>query len=102
MTRRPPRSTQDRTLFPYTTLFRSLARAERHARPVALFFMDLDRFKNINDTLGHQFGDRVLQEAAKRLANCVREGDIIARLGGDEFVLLVEELGDQATLSEIA
>ncbi|TMH24479.1 MAG: GGDEF domain-containing protein, partial [Betaproteobacteria bacterium] len=48
-------------------LQRALARAERHARPVALFFMDLDRFKNINDTLGHQFGDRVLQEAAKRL-----------------------------------
>ncbi len=83
-------------------LQRALARAERHARPVALFFMDLDRFKNINDTLGHQFGDRVLQEAAKRLANCVREGDIIARLGGDEFVLLVEELGDPAALTEIA
>jgi len=67
-----------------------------------LFFMDLDRFKNINDTLGHQFGDRVLQEAARRLASCVREGDIIARLGGDEFVLLVEELGDPAALTEIA
>ena len=83
-------------------LQRALARAARHARPVALFFMDLDRFKNINDTLGHQFGDRVLQEAAKRLAGCVREGDIIARLGGDEFVLLVEELGDPAVLTEIA
>src|SRR5882672_8470053 len=83
-------------------LQRALARAERHARPVALFFMDLDRFKNINDTLGHQFGDRVLQETAKRLASCVREGDIIARLGGDEFVLLVEELGDPVALTEIA
>ena len=83
-------------------LQRALARAERHTRPVTLFFMDLDRFKNINDTLGHQFGDRVLQEAAKRLAACVREGDIIARLGGDEFVLLVEELGDPAALTEIA
>src|SRR5262245_40989325 len=51
-------------------LQRALARAERHGRPLALFFMDLDRFKNINDTLGHQFGDRVLQEAAKRLAGC--------------------------------
>jgi len=83
-------------------LQRALARAERHARPVGLFFMDLDRFKNINDTLGHQFGDRVLQEAAKRLSSCVREGDIIARLGGDEFVLLVEEQGDPAALTEIA
>jgi diguanylate cyclase (GGDEF)-like protein len=83
-------------------LHRALARAERHARPVALFFMDLDRFKNINDTLGHQFGDRVLQEAGKRLNACVREGDIIARLGGDEFVLLIEEIGDAAALTEIA
>src|SRR5260370_24835580 len=81
---------------------RALARAERHARPVALFFMDLDRFKNINDTLGHQFDARWLQEAAKRLIGCVREGDVIARLAGDEFVLLVEELGDPATLTEIA
>ena len=83
-------------------LLRALARAERHDRPVTLFFMDLDRFKNINDTLGHQFGDRVLQEAARRLTGCVREGDIIARLGGDEFVLLVEELGDPVALAEIA
>jgi diguanylate cyclase (GGDEF)-like protein len=83
-------------------LQRSLARAERHDRPVSLFFMDLDRFKNINDTLGHQFGDRVLQEAGKRLLACVREGDIIARLGGDEFVLLVEEIGDASILTEIA
>jgi diguanylate cyclase (GGDEF)-like protein len=83
-------------------LQRALARAERHSRPVALFFMDLDRFKNINDTLGHQFGDRVLQEAAKHLGACVREGDVIARLGGDEFVLLIEEIGDAATLTEIA
>jgi diguanylate cyclase (GGDEF)-like protein len=83
-------------------LQRAIARAERHKRPVTLFFMDLDRFKNINDTLGHQFGDRVLQETAKRLSGCVREGDIIARFGGDEFVLLVEELGDPATLADIA
>jgi GGDEF domain-containing protein len=79
-------------------LQRALARAERHSRPVTLFFMDLDRFKNINDTLGHQFGDRVLQEVSKRLAACVREGDIVARLGGDEFVLLVEELGTNCWL----
>ena len=83
-------------------LQRALARAERHGRPVTLFFMDLDRFKKINDTLGHQFGDRVLQEAAKRLSGCVREGDILARLGGDEFVLLVEELGDPVALADIA
>jgi diguanylate cyclase (GGDEF)-like protein len=83
-------------------LLRALARAERHSRPMSLFFMDLDRFKNINDSLGHQFGDRVLQETARRLSGCVREGDIIARFGGDEFVLLVEELGDPVALTEIA
>jgi len=83
-------------------LQRALARAERHHRPLALFFMDLDRFKNINDSLGHQFGDRVLQEAAGRLTGCMRESDIVARYSGDEFVLLVEEVEDQATLTDIA
>jgi diguanylate cyclase (GGDEF)-like protein len=83
-------------------LTRSLARAERHAWPVALFCMDLDRFKNINDTLGHAMGDRALQEVARRLAGCVRGSDMAARLGGDEFVLLVEEYGDAETLVEIA
>jgi diguanylate cyclase (GGDEF)-like protein len=80
----------------------ALAQAERRHRPLALLFMDLDRFKNINDTLGHAFGDRVLQEAAKRLTRCVRESDILARLGGDEFVLLVEEFPDPGNLGEIA
>jgi diguanylate cyclase (GGDEF)-like protein len=80
----------------------ALARAERYRRPVALFFMDLDRFKNINDTLGHGFGDRVLQEAAKRFGSTVRESDILARLGGDEFVLLVEEFGETANLVDVA
>jgi diguanylate cyclase (GGDEF)-like protein len=79
----------------------ALARAERRSRQMAIFFMDLDRFKVINDTLGHVFGDRVLQETAKRLLGCVRDSDIVARLGGDEFVLLVEEFGDDANLAEI-
>ena len=79
----------------------ALARAERHGRSVAMFFMDLDRFKNINDTLGHAFGDRVLQETAKRLHGCVRDTDIVARLGGDEFVLLVEEFGEESNLAGI-
>ena len=80
----------------------ALARAERRHRQVAVFFMDLDRFKNINDTLGHSFGDRVLQEAAKRLIGSVRESDILARLGGDEFVLLAEDFVETSNLSDIA
>jgi diguanylate cyclase (GGDEF)-like protein len=79
----------------------ALARAERRGRPMAMYFMDLDRFKNINDTLGHAFGDRVLQETAKRLLSCVRDTDIVARLGGDEFVLLVEEFAEESNLAEI-
>ena len=84
------------------SLTRALARAERHGWPVALFFMDLDRFKNINDTLGHQLGDEALKEAARRISSCIRDSDISARLGGDEFVLLVEEFEGPTVLIEIA
>lgn len=80
----------------------SIAQSQRSGRPLALFFLDLDRFKNVNDTLGHGVGDRVLQEAASRLRRAVRASDLIARLGGDEFVLLVEEFRDDADLSDIA
>jgi len=83
-------------------LAHAIAQSQRHGRPLALFFLDLDRFKNINDTLGHGVGDRVLQEAAGRLRGAVRASDMIARLGGDEFVLLVEEYRDTAHLGEIA
>ena len=55
-------------------------------------FLDLDRFKKINDTLGHEFGDEVLLLVANRLSNMVREGDTLARLGGDEFILLLSNL----------
>ncbi len=84
------------------SLNRALARAERHGWPIALFFMDLDRFKNLNDTLGHQLGDEALKEAARRLSSCIRESDVSARLGGDEFVLLVEEYEGPTVLIEIA
>ena len=84
------------------SLQHALAQGQRHDRSLAVFFLDLDRFKNINDTLGHQFGDKVLKEAAARLARSVRTSDIVARLGGDEFVLLVEEFGPPSVLTEIA
>jgi GGDEF domain-containing protein len=58
-------------------------------------FMDLDRLKNINDTLGHAAGDVLLVEIAKRLNECLRESDVIARIGGDEFVIMLREVSDQ-------
>jgi len=84
------------------TLVHAIGQAARHSRPLALFFLDMDRFKNINDTLGHGIGDRVLQEAARRLTAAVRGSDMVARLGGDEFVLLVEDFDDTADLSDVA
>ena len=72
-------------------LQQSLALAHRYERPFSLAFIDLDNFKLINDSLGHDIGDRLLKIVAERLVTCVREGDTVARLGGDEFVLLVTE-----------
>jgi diguanylate cyclase (GGDEF)-like protein/PAS domain S-box-containing protein len=77
-------------------LARALAQAQamssRNGAHGALLFIDLDNFKDINDTLGHQAGDRLLVEAGRRILGCVRESDTVARLGGDEFVILLEGL----------
>jgi diguanylate cyclase (GGDEF)-like protein len=75
-------------------LGQSISEAHRYGRRLAVAFLDLDRFKQINDTLGHDAGDQLLQEVAKRLKHCVRESDTVARLGGDEFVVLLPELSD--------
>jgi len=69
-----------------------MALAERQGHPLALMFLDIDRFKKINDGLGHQVGDLVLMEVAHRLRRAMRTSDIVARLGGDEFVLLLPEI----------
>ncbi len=65
--------------------------AQRHAKSIAVVFMDLDHFKVINDSLGHNFGDEVLRHVGERLQGAVREGDTVARLGGDEFVLILSD-----------
>lgn len=73
-------------------LAQALANARRHHTAVALLFLDLDLFKPINDSLGHDAGDQVLQEVARRLQQLVRETDSVARIGGDEFVILLSEV----------
>ena len=73
----------------------ALAAAERTTQPVAMMFLDLDGFKPVNDRLGHQTGDEVLREVARRLRSVVRESDVIGRFGGDEFIVLCPETGDE-------
>jgi diguanylate cyclase (GGDEF)-like protein/PAS domain S-box-containing protein len=76
-------------------LNQALSNSSRSELRGALLFIDLDNFKTLNDTLGHDLGDLLLQQVAKRLMSCLREGDTVARIGGDEFVILIESLSDQ-------
>lgn len=83
-------------------LRREIARARRGDRHFALHFLDLDRFKSINDVLGHHVGDKLLKAVAGRLAGAVREVDTVARLGGDEFAILQTDIADIADAEELA
>jgi diguanylate cyclase (GGDEF)-like protein/PAS domain S-box-containing protein len=77
-------------------LRQALATSARSRRQGAILFIDLDDFKTLNDTKGHDLGDLLLQQVARRLLTCVRAGDTVARLGGDEFVVMLEDLSDSA------
>jgi diguanylate cyclase (GGDEF)-like protein/PAS domain S-box-containing protein len=80
----------------------TLHSARRYNRRFAVLFIDLDRFKNINDTFGHDTGDALLKEMGRRLTQTLRVSDVVARLGGDEFVVLLQEAGDEKALSATA
>lgn len=83
-------------------LNKAISHANRHKQTLAILFIDLDRFKNINDALGHHIGDLVLKELANRFGTVLRAGDIMARLGGDEFIILLNDIGQAKFASPVA
>jgi len=91
----------NRRLF-HDRLGQAIERARRDGELVGILFLDLDHFKDINDTLGHLFGDLLLQETAKRLSDLLRKEDTVARLGGDEFTVILEGISDVADAEDVA
>ena len=83
-------------------LSQEIKKSDRTGQPLALMLIDLDQFKEVNDTLGHDMGDILLQEAARRILNCVRESDTVARLGGDEFTVVLSQLANASHAEDIA
>ena len=95
------------TGLPNRTLFadrvgQAIARAHRRSGKLAVLFLDLDRFKNVNDSLGHGIGDLLLTAVAKRLTNCLRDEDTAARLGGDEFIISLPDIADDGEAARVA
>lgn len=94
-------SLPNRSLFS-KLLAHSIGQARRHNRHLSVLFLDIDHFKQINDNLGHEAGDLLLQEIARRLQACLRDSDTVARLGGDEFVVLLPELDEEKYVETVA
>ena len=84
------------------TLQHAINKAQRGKSGLAIFFIDLDNFKSINDTLGHPTGDQLLRETGRRVRACIRESDLVARLGGDEFVVMIETVPERENLQLLA
>ncbi len=84
------------------SLKKTLARCQRQNKKMGLLFLDLDKFKQINDTLGHDAGDLLLQTVAERVTNCTRQEDLVARLGGDEFTVLIEGVNKPSDAATVA
>ena len=91
----------NRNMF-HDRLAQEMLKADRDRRPLALLLIDLDQFKEVNDTLGPDTGDRLLQEAARRISDCVRHSDTVARLGGDEFTIILRELQEDSHIEDVA
>jgi diguanylate cyclase (GGDEF)-like protein len=91
----------NRNMF-HDRLEQELIKSDRASLPLALLLIDLDEFKEVNDTLGHDVGDQLLQEAGHRITSCVRESDTVARLGGDEFMIILSEMHEKNKVDDIA
>lgn len=85
----------------YTQLKLMVANANRYERKFAVLFLDLDHFKNINDTLGHNVGDALLKSVSHKLKSMIRENDIVSRIGGDEFIIVLNDFNDSGTLEQV-
>jgi diguanylate cyclase (GGDEF)-like protein/PAS domain S-box-containing protein len=83
-------------------LEQEIKKSKRTGLPLAVMFTDIDHFKEVNDTLGHQSGDNLLKEAAKRMLGCIRESDTVARFGGDEFTIILGDLEDISSVERVA
>ena len=91
----------NRNMF-HDRLEQELIKSNRSSLPLALLLIDLDEFKEVNDTLGHDVGDQLLKEAGHRITTCVRESDTVARLGGDEFMIILSEIHEKNKVDDIA